>query len=98
MQPSWRFLSHLRAEFSGRGIKITGNPKTNLRRVCYKIDEYEKKEGPDAKGRGAFAINDMVRATLLVKSATDMETAYGMLSQMKCIKIIGVDNKICEPI
>lgn len=85
-------------EFTGRGVKITGNLKTNLRRICFKMEEYEKEHGEVAQGRGAFAITDMVRATLNVKSATEMETAYGVLSQMKGLQIVRVDNRITDPI
>ena len=62
------------------------------------MEEYEKKEGELAKGRGAFAITDMVRATLNLKSATEMETAYGLLSEMKGLQIVRVENRITEPI
>ena len=49
-----------------KGLVFTGNLKTNLARICDKIQEFEAKY-EEHDGLGKFSVLDLIRATLKVR-------------------------------
>ena len=73
-------------------MTFTGNLKTNLRRISLKIDEFIKDHGRGLKDVSKFAITDMIRGRVNVKSLKEMCEVYDFLLKIKEITVVRVTN------
>ena len=84
---SWNYLVKLKNFYSGTNYKVSGNLKQNLRRIAQKVQE-----------DGWERITDMIRATIIVQDASELEHAYHILSKIPEYNIVKIKNKIKSPL
>jgi hypothetical protein len=68
-------------------MQVSGNLKSNLQRICQKINE-----------DGFMNVQDLIRATVVAKTHDQIIQAYEILNSHEHLTILRVKNKLREPL